>query len=58
MSREIDHTFGLIPPVAELFYDPIVTQSSAIFIPRKHTKMTYAKQNRLAKKRRNNKQRK
>jgi hypothetical protein len=27
--------------------------SSPFFIPRKHTKMSYAKQNRLAKKRRN-----
>lgn len=32
------------------------SNGNPVFIPRKHTVMSYAKQNRIAKKRRNNKQ--
>ncbi len=42
------------PELRELGYTPSGGYGrSPIFIPRKHTKMSYAKQNRLAKKRRN-----
>ena len=39
----------------ETYTIPFVHDSSPIFIPKKHTVMSYAKQNRIAKKQRKNK---
>lgn len=43
-------------PIGPEMYFPISFSADPIFIPKKHTKQSYAAQNRAAKKRRNNKQ--
>ena len=61
MSRIKELLMGLTM-AAEVMADRSKTRmvyshhGSPVFIPRKHTVMSYAKQNRIAKKRRNNKQ--
>jgi len=50
---------GITQALAGGMYEPIMTvrtSSSPIYTPTKHKVMSYAKQNKLAKKRRNNKQ--
>ena len=55
----VDNSLPITPASMDMGYVPYEVfhvHGDAIFIPKKHTKLSYSAQNRAAKKRRNNKQ--